>query len=319
MNWRPKDVPLQFTPTKESYQDDYTRNDNKNDFFRGGEESGLMGNPLSRYRPMPMEEPIVTPDLSAKFPSKSFFNNNQKKKIHKRKHNKKEAPKRNVNTSKFPSFPSLTNEKNSVKPIERFPVADNFPNLGKGGQRNGLSPQRGGNQRNKIDNRKPQRPRQTTTPRPIPIPGKDFAFHIPHHVPSPHQPALPVHNPDSDYDRNFYDYEDTNEGDYQDDEDDLGSFDNDDKFSAAVGFMQNGGFGPSWEPSKLSKRRRKRAAPNLQAEGRSAASSIFWHNGQPIQPRGSRNRNGKNRRRNRQSVWGNRKHIGYVYFHIGRK
>jgi len=273
-----------------------------------------MGNPLSRYRPMPMEEPVITPDLSAKFPSqtipsKKFFNNNQQKNIHKRKHTNK-TPKRS-NSNKFPSFPSLTNEKDDLKPLERFPASNNFHNNGGGRQRPGLSTQRGGNQRNKADNRKPQRPQKTTTPRPIPIPGKDFAFLIPHHVPSPQQPALPVHNPLSNYDRNYYDYEDTNEDDY-DYTDDVDSFDNDDKSSSSVGFMQNGGFGPSWEPSKVTMRRRKReAAP--QAEGRSAASSIFWHNGQPIQPRGNRNRsNSKSRRRNRKNVWGDRNHNGEV-------
>lgn len=242
-----------------------------------------MGNPLSRYRPMQMEEPMTDigrfkmPDHS----SKVFQNKNNG--------HKHELPSRNRDTIKngFPNFPSLGND-DEVMNLERFPTNTPLKRPGLSQKRNPL--------RKKVD-RQPQRLPQSTTPRPIPIPGKDFAFVVPHRVqlPSPQQPALPVSNPISSYDRDYNDYEESNDYDY--DNNNVDTFGNDDEFSESVGFM-NAGFGPSWEPSKLSKRR-KRDAP----EGRSAASSIFWHNGQPIQPR---NRNRKNRRRNRQNVWGER-------------
>lgn len=283
-NWRPKGVPVQFTPT-EGYDGIGKTNIENNDYYRG-DDHRLMGNPLSRYRPMPMEEPITdVGKFKMPSPPSSIFNN-------KNNGHKQEFPARNHDIIKngFPNFSAHDNNANEVMSLEQLPA--NFHNKlpGQSQKRNPL--------RKKVD-RQPQLRPQSTTPRPIPIPGKDFDFVIPHKVQpsSPQQPALPVSNPISNYNRNFYDYEDTNEQDYDYDDNNVDSFDNDDKFSASVGFM-NAGFGPSWEPSKVSKRR-KRDAP----EGRSAASSIFWHNGQPIQPR---NRNRKNRRRNRQNVWGER-------------
>ena len=54
LNFRPNEKPLQFTPT-EGYQGIQNNNEN---YFRGDDQK-LMGNPLSRYRPMPMEEPMI--------------------------------------------------------------------------------------------------------------------------------------------------------------------------------------------------------------------------------------------------------------------
>ena len=274
-------MPIQFTPT-EGY--DGGSNIDNNDYYRG-DDHRLMGNPLSRYRPMPMEEPITEiGQFKMPAPSSKLFKN-------KNNAHKHELPTRNQDdiNNGFPNFPSLGND-DEVMNLDRFPQNTPLTRPGLSQKRNPL--------RKKVD-RQPQRPPQSTTPRPIPIPGKDFDFVIPHKVqlPSPQQPALPVSNPISNYNRDYYDYEDTNELDDDYDNNRVGSFGNDEEFSESVGFM-NAGFGPSWEPSKLSKRR-KRDAP----EGRSAASSIFWHNGQPIQPR---NRNRKNRRRNRQNVWGER-------------
>ena len=294
-NWRPNDVPIQFTPTDDPLPG---KKNVQNNFFRGdNNDQGLMGNPLSRYRPMPMEEPITDMRQFEVPSSNSNFFNNKRNSLNKRKYQSlNENPKKIK--SKFPSFPSIEeNDEDEVMSFEkRFP--SNFPKSGVKSRKKapkripiGLVPQR----------------RKTTTPRPIPIPGKDFDFVIPHNVhASPQQPALPVSNPIRDYDRNFYDYDnDGNDQVYDDYEDDsdlgsFGGFDGDDKFSASVGFM-NAGFGPSWEPSKLSKRKKRDTSYPM--EGRTAASSIFWHNGQPIQPR---NRNRKNRRRNRQNVWGDR-------------
>ena len=235
--------------------------------------------PLSRYRPMLMPEESPIGGLQATispFEKQNVipFNQNKRKK------------------NDFASFPvrkvggSGDGNGNSN---DRFP---HFPANGR--PSHSLS-----NLKSNFD--KPIRSRKTTA-RPIPIPGKDFDFVIPHKVPprpaSPNQPALPVapfNDPFSD-DNDYNDYQDRYGSDYDYDLDYNQGLD-DDKSDASVGFM-NSGFGPSWEPSKLTKRK-KRSANH---EGRSAASSIFWHNGQPIRPR---NRN-KNRRRNRQNVWGNR-------------
>ena len=232
---------------------------------------------------MPMEEEPMIDVGKFSIPKSTFFDNRNDKTTRKQE----AKPTRNRNNG-FPSFPSFDSKENEVMELDT--AKSKFAN-----SRPGLS-QRKKNLRKKVD-----RNSKSTTPRPIPIPGKDFDFVIRPKVPSPavvpQQPALPVSNPLSNYDRNFQDYEDNYDvrDDYNDN-DDINGFDGDEKFSASVGFMDSG-FGPAWEPNKLSKRR-KRDAP----EGRSAASSIFWHNGQPIRPRNNR----KNRRRNRQNVWGER-------------
>ena len=284
LNFRPNnDKPIQFTPT-EGYEG---IQNNKENFFRG-DDSKLMGNPLSRYRPMPMEEPITDiGKFNIPTSTSKFFDQRKDTRQQEYPNRKKNTP--NSQFSNFPSFDSQENEimefdTKSSKFANQRPISQRKKNL-----------------RQKV-NRTPYP--KSTTPRPIPIPGKDFDFVVRPKVPSslpvqPQQPALPVSNPVSSYDRNFNDYEDNYDirNDYDNDNDDgVNSFNDDEKFSASVGFMDSG-FGPAWEPNKLS--RRKRDAP----EGRSAASSIFWHNGQPIRPR-----NRKNRRRNRQNVWGERNH-----------
>ena len=249
-----------------------------------------MGNPLSRYRPMPMEEPVTDiGKFNIPTSTSKFFD--------KRKDTRKpEYTTRNkdIQSNRFPSFSNLDNVENEV--MEFNTKTSKYAN-----QR--PSNQRKKNLRKKVD-RIPYP--KSTTPRPIPIPGKDFDFVVRPKVPltpppQPQQPALPVSNPLSNYDRNYNEYEDNyGYNDEYDNNEEVSNFDGDEKFNANVGFMDSG-FGPAWEPNKLS--RRKRDAP----EGRSAASSIFWHNGQPIRPR-----NRKNRRRNRQNVWGERNHR-YLY------
>lgn len=281
LNWRPNDVPLQFTPTVSS-SEGYAKNE-----FRGHnkEDDDIMGNPLSRYRPMPMEEPMDIDNFNV--PTKKFFNNQMKS--YKRKEESR-TKRKNV----FPSFSiGDDQEDEEVISLERFP---NFPNK----RRPSRPAKRRDASHKPIHKTNTDRSKGATTPRPIPIPGKDFAFVIPHRVPSPphpKQPALPVVTRPPLHDVSNYDYQDRQYDDY---DDDLDSFNEGEQFSPSIGFM-NAGFGPSWEPSKLSKRRKRSTA--AAQEGRSAASSIFWHNGQPIQPR---NRNRNNRRRNRQHVWGDR-------------
>ena len=288
LNFQPNNQkPIQFTPT-EGYQG---IQNNKENFFGGG-DSKLMGNPLSRYRPMPMEEPITDiGKFNIPTSTSKFFD--------KRKDTRQPeytTRKKNTQSNQFPNFSSFDSKENEI--MEFDTKTSKYAN-----QR--PSSQRKKNLRKKVD-RLPYP--KSTTPRPIPIPGKDFDFVVRPKVPlslpvQPQQPVLPVSNPVSNYDRNFKDYNYDDEYNYDDGNDydndnnssnDVNSFGGDDKFSESVGFMDSG-FGPAWEPNKVG--RKKRDAP----EGRSAASSIFWHNGQPIRPR-----NRKSRRRNRQNVWGER-------------
>ena len=124
-----------------------------------------------------------------------------------------------------------------------------------------------------------------TTPRPIPLPGVDFPFHIP-----PKNPIVTPPPEEDDYVYNYeYKYDPANYEDYDYDTNEIAE-----KKDESNGFMDDT-HSPFFESKKISKRRGKRDT------ARSAASpspSLFWHNGRPRRgPNRMRSNNQRGRRR----------------------